>query len=489
MADKVPSVLIVDDEPAHIEAIRRAFAAAGPEFTVKSAATLRQYRELAAAEPPDIALLDLNLPDGCAVEAMSSLATANPFPILIMTSHGDEARAVQAMKAGALDYIVKSPEAFADMPRAVARARREWKLIQEHIAAERSLRESEGRHRQLFEAASDAVFLIDNATGRIIDANNAASALYGYDKHELLAKKNTDLPAEPEETQRAARETPVSPDQAEAVALRLHRKKDGTVFPVEITGGFFTWEGRPVHLISIRDITERRRIEGERKLVSRRIMHAREEEKRRFATVLHDAIGAMVVGLSSSLLITGEEIRHGGGNRAIAELARTKKMVKGLAVMMKKVCVDIWPPAMEISGLPGALSALLPRFCSGTKIKTCHSIDLPDDGRKADNLIEIVIYRLVQEALHNAAKHSRARNLELIINQDDTKAMISISDDGCGFDTDKLRLKRSSLGLRIMREDAESVGGKLMIDSKPGRGTVIKAELPLRLPPDLRLGS
>jgi len=133
--------------------------------------------------------------------------------------------------------------------------------ITERKRVEEALRESEGRYRQLFDAESDAIFLIDNETGRILEANNAALALYGYSREELLTKKNTDLSSEPEETQQVTRGTPAISEQVITIPLRLHRKKDGTVFPVEITGRFFTWQGRSVHIAAIRDITERTRAE------------------------------------------------------------------------------------------------------------------------------------------------------------------------------------------------------------------------------------
>jgi PAS domain S-box-containing protein len=133
--------------------------------------------------------------------------------------------------------------------------------ISERKRVEDALRASEGRYRQLFDAESDAIFLIDNETGRILEANNAASALYGYSREELLTKKNTDLSSEPEETQQVTRGTPAISEQVITIPLRLHRKKDGTVFPVEITGRFFTWQGRSVHIAAIRDITERKRAE------------------------------------------------------------------------------------------------------------------------------------------------------------------------------------------------------------------------------------
>jgi PAS domain S-box-containing protein len=135
--------------------------------------------------------------------------------------------------------------------------------ITERKQAEEALRESEDKYRQLFELESDAIFLIDNETGQILEANAAASALYGYPRQELLRKKNSDLSAEPEDTRRVTQTTPVITDQVVFVPLRFHRKRDGAVFPVEITGRFFTWRGRPVHVAAIRDITERVRTEEE----------------------------------------------------------------------------------------------------------------------------------------------------------------------------------------------------------------------------------
>ncbi len=131
--------------------------------------------------------------------------------------------------------------------------------ITERKRGEEALRENESRYRELFEAESDAIVLIDNATGNILEANSAAAALYGYDCAELLTKRNTDLSAEQEETQRVTHETPIISDKVVTIPLRFHRKKDGTVFPVEITGRFFIREGRSVHIAAIRDITERKR--------------------------------------------------------------------------------------------------------------------------------------------------------------------------------------------------------------------------------------
>jgi len=140
-----------------------------------------------------------------------------------------------------------------------ARAAHETRLREQATvlnAAAAQLQDSEERYRVLFEMESDALFLIDNEAGQILEVNPAASALYGYTRAELLAKRNVDLSAEPEDT-RAATQT-----HRPRVPVRHHRKQDGTVFPVEIAARHFLWQGREAHIAAIRDITERERADA-----------------------------------------------------------------------------------------------------------------------------------------------------------------------------------------------------------------------------------
>jgi len=137
--------------------------------------------------------------------------------------------------------------------------------ISEQKQALSALKESENRYRLLFELESDAIFLIDNKTGHILEANEAAAQMYGYTRDELTNKKNTDLSAEPTDTRKVTTTTQPKADQIIKIPLRYHRKKDGTVFPVEITGRFFLTKGRSVHIAAIRDITERLQSEEQMK--------------------------------------------------------------------------------------------------------------------------------------------------------------------------------------------------------------------------------
>jgi PAS domain S-box-containing protein len=122
-------------------------------------------------------------------------------------------------------------------------------------SAEKSPRESDEKYQQLFQLGSDAIFLIDNETGNILEVNEAACKLYGFSRDTLLKIKHTDLSAEPKETRM------VTLEGKTFIPVRWHRKKDQTIFPVEIAANHFLWQGRPVHIAAIRDITDRKRAE------------------------------------------------------------------------------------------------------------------------------------------------------------------------------------------------------------------------------------
>ncbi|MBU0769443.1 MAG: DUF3365 domain-containing protein [Proteobacteria bacterium] len=127
--------------------------------------------------------------------------------------------------------------------------------IEERKRTQKALRESEEKYRKLFELESDALALMDVETGNILDVNIAFIKLYGYTKKEILCMKNIDLSAEPDKTKKSIQ------DLEEFVPLRYHKKKNGTVFPVEITANIFEHQERNVFIAAVRDITDRKFIE------------------------------------------------------------------------------------------------------------------------------------------------------------------------------------------------------------------------------------
>ena len=184
-----PYILLVEDEPTHVAVMRHTIQSANPNVVVKIAGSLKEYRSALGQSLPEIALIDMHLPDGKALEVLTSPPEAGLFPIVVMTSSGDEKIAVKAMKAGALDYIVKTTESFKEMPHTIERSLHEWKLIQERTQAEEALRESELRFHSFYENVVVGLYRTTPA-GKILLANRALVKILGYSTFEQLSERN-----------------------------------------------------------------------------------------------------------------------------------------------------------------------------------------------------------------------------------------------------------------------------------------------------------
>ncbi len=135
------SVLIVEDDELHTELIQRAFEEHQSRFMLRFSSNLMEARIYMEERKPDIVVCDWLLPDGRGIELFSSDKENSSYPIIMMTSYGNEELAVETIKAGALDYLVKSPESFAGLPNFILRGLREWEHIRARHAAEKKLRD------------------------------------------------------------------------------------------------------------------------------------------------------------------------------------------------------------------------------------------------------------------------------------------------------------------------------------------------------------
>lgn len=346
-----------------------------------------------------------------------------------------------------------------------------------------ALRGSETRYRRLFETAQDGILILNGKSGRIDDVNPALMRMIGWTREQGLGQElwNTE-PFRSIPNRDALRRILVEP--------RLHYEELSLQCPnhpciqVELVSTILTIGQERVVQCNLRDITdrktaERKQQEDHRKLelLSRRLVEAQEVERRNIARELHDELGQTLtvaqLNLQTLLLLPANmELR--GLQESLDAIDRVLDHVRDLALNLR-------PSVLDDLGLESALMWLTHRQSElGDTRCHFHSDPLP---RRLDPLIETACFRVAQEALTNAIRHSRARTVSLNLRQEETHVHLSVKDDGVGFLVETAReraLKGKSLGLLGMEERALLVGGRLEIQSHPGQGTQLDAFFPLR---------
>ena len=184
---KTSHILLLEDDRAHQDLALRAFRDDPEPFRVTVSANILDARQVIDRDPPDLIIADWILPDGKGLDILPRRDGRVTIPLVIMTSFGDEHLAVEIMKSGAIDYVVKSATVFRDLPHIARRALREWEHIQERIRAEEAEQESRKRLADILGFLPDAMFAIDN-DGRVIAWNDAIERMTGVAAEDMIGK-------------------------------------------------------------------------------------------------------------------------------------------------------------------------------------------------------------------------------------------------------------------------------------------------------------
>ena len=252
-------ILLIEDDPAHAELIQRAFEERGGEARLSIAYTLKEATIQLQTSKPNLIIADWRLPDGDSSMLLTENRESAAPPVIIMTSYGSERNAVDAIKAGALDYIVKSSESMTDMPHIAERAIQQWKIMREQERMQHALAERESQFRLLAENSSDIISTYDTH-GTFLYVSPACQGILGYEPDELVGESflryvHADDARQIEELLSS---TP-SNNPVTAIPYRA-RRKDGEYIWLETTAKvIYDQENKVLEIqASSRDITERR---------------------------------------------------------------------------------------------------------------------------------------------------------------------------------------------------------------------------------------
>jgi signal transduction histidine kinase len=234
-----------------------------------------------------------------------------------------------------------------------------------------------------------------------------------------------------------------------------------------------------------REIKERRRTEihlmqSEEKVrsFSRKVLNAREEEKKRVSAALHHDVGSLAVGLSAHFDAIAQDIRAGKPAEALRWMKRARKLFDRSMAGLKDVAVELRPPDLDLLGLRAALRQHFSQTTRRRGVRVRFTENMGNRRVAAD--VATVLFRIAQEALTNAVRHGRAKRVDVGLSVRGKEVRLTVHDNGKGFDPLPKRGKGSSqIGLRVMREMATAAGGACTVDSAQGKGTTVFVSMPL----------
>lgn len=341
----------------------------------------------------------------------------------------------------------------------------------------------------------DAIFVKDR-DGRLIFANPAMLRRLGKTRDQALYCTNHALLSDPAEADRVTADDLriMQTGRSEVIEQTLHYA-DGLHTTITTKTPWFDSNGimRGITAIST-DISQRKAMEQQlkqreaelestidqrtatlRKLADH-LETVREEEKRAIARELHDDMGAALTSLSMYLDSIYSALPT--VSPWPEKIQKIQQLVRSLVATTRRIQIELRPIMLDLFGLKAGITEQMEEFAQRTGINCKTS--LPDEDIKLDGKLDITIYRMLQEALNNVAKHSQARHVEVILDIDEDRIALTIRDDGIGISDERLH-NQSTYGLRGLAERASFLGGTAKIFAVTSGGTTVAIVLPTSL--------
>ncbi len=359
--------------------------------------------------------------------------------------------------------------------------------IEDRKRAEDALRESEEKFRQLAENAREVFWMTTPAMDELLYVNPAYANIWGRSLESLRQRPRSFMEAiHPEDREHAVGILEGQRKQGFEVEYRVVRP-DGSVrwirdrgFPVRDRSG-------KVYRVAgvAEDITERRqagdavrRSAAELQALSRRLVELQESERRQLSRELHDRVGQNLTALKINLDILQTALASHGNDEARARVDDSAALLESTMDTIENVMSELRPPMLDDHGLAAALDWHARNFSKRTGIAV--AVRGSEPALRPALQVEIALFRIAQEALNNVAKHARAHRVEIALDHASGECVMSVQDDGIGFDgvEDTSDQPKPGLGIVTMRERAQAVGGRFEVQALPGRGTQLTVRVP-----------
>ena len=333
------------------------------------------------------------------------------------------------------------------------------------------------RFKELFEKAHDAIWLQD-LDGKILDANQAMADFTGYRRERLIGGDVIrSLTPKALELAREVRRKLLAGIPVEQPYEQKITRRDGSEATIMLTTSIIKEEGKPVVFQHIsRDVTREKKLAENLRLYAQQITRTQEDERKRIARELHDDSVQSLIILSRSVdeLISSQSKR----SKIIRPLEDIRAEVDKIISQVRRFTQDLRPPTLDYLGLMPAVRELVTQFEHQSNIKT--EFKIGGEEKHFAPEAEMLVYRIIQEALNNVWRHSAAMTVSISIDFGKDSMTIEVKDDGKGFviGEDLRFVEAGKIGLAGMQERAELLGGNLSIQSNVGRGTLVLLLVP-----------
>ena len=360
--------------------------------------------------------------------------------------------------------------------------------ITERVRAEEMLVRSETRLRGILDSAMDGIITVD-ARQHVVLFNIAAEAMFGWTREEAIgAPLAMFIPermrASHADHVRRFGESGTETRRMSAMRIVTGLRRNGEEFPIDASISQVSENGMKFYTVILRDVTARvqaeaalKRSQEELKQLAAAADVAREQEKNRIARELHDELGQALTMLQMDVAWCKQKLPVGEVDFA-RRLEKMAGLLAGTVAATRRIAADLRPLVLDDLGLLPAVESLVENFIQRTGVSCELAVSNPTMQLPGQHAT--AVFRVVQEALTNVAKHAEANHVEVAIEQGSTEVTVTIRDDGRGFLPQAPR-KTGSFGLVGVRERAYLIGGGATITSAPGKGTSIELRLPVTL--------
>lgn len=352
--------------------------------------------------------------------------------------------------------------------------------------AERRLRRSESREAAIINAAVEGILVVDEDR-RIELANPSLHAMFGYEDGELAGRGFECLIPERfrsrhQDYHRAFFERPMSRIMPSSLGIR-GRRKDGSEFPIRISLGYCEGPECAAVVAMIADQTEaeRQRLELQdshdrvRRLAAN-LLVAETNEDRRIARDLHDGLVQDLAALSIEVGLLARRAPE-SRDELLAELRRIEAEAKAIATNARDWSHSLHPAAVENLGLRRSVQSLCASI--GRQYDVPVRFAARGDPPELPLQTAMAVYRIAQEAIRNAIRHSGAQRVDVRIGSSSDAVELEVEDAGLGFDV-RAQRRGEGLGMTTMQERARLIGGALEVLTKPGDGTLVRLTAPAK---------